>query len=51
MLDAFTKSSIMTWQHINVHMEYNFQELFNNGEMSTFEFERIKDLEIKSDVA
>lgn len=36
----------MTWQHINIHGEYNFQELFNNGEMSTF-----KDLEIKYDVA
>jgi hypothetical protein len=41
----------MTWQHTNIDGEYNFKELFYNGEMSTFEFERIKDLEIKYDVA
>ncbi len=51
ILSTVKNSSIMTWQHINIHGEYIFQELFNNGEMSTFEFERIKDLEIKYDVA
>ena len=51
ILSALKNSSIMTWQHINIHGEYNFQKLFHNGEMNSFEFDKIKDLEISFDVA
>ncbi len=38
--------SIMTWQHINIHGEYDFEVLFNNGEVSSFEFDKIRSLQI-----
>lgn len=48
---AVKNGSIMTWQHINIHGEYNFKKIFHEGEISTFEFEKIKDLDINYDVA
>ncbi|MEQ8879793.1 MAG: Tn3 family transposase, partial [Cyclobacteriaceae bacterium] len=38
--------SIMTWQHINIHGEYDFEVLFNKGEVSSFEFDKIRSLQI-----
>ncbi len=35
VLSIVRGSSIMTWQHINIHGEYNFQELFSEGEKSS----------------
>ncbi|MGB6151614.1 MAG: Tn3 family transposase, partial [Pricia sp.] len=44
MLATVKDSSIMTWQHINIHGEYNFQGMFAGGEKSSLEFERLKQL-------
>lgn len=38
--------SIMTWQHINIHGEYDFENLFDNGEISSFEFDKIRSLQV-----
>ncbi|UII79557.1 Tn3 family transposase [Flagellimonas sp. CMM7] len=48
ILSIVKNGSIMTWQHINIHGEYNFQRLFSDGEKSSLEFEKIKQLNIDS---
>lgn len=47
ILDTVQQSSIMTWQHINIHGEYDFDPTeLNDLESSTFELEEILSLEI-----
>lgn len=48
ILSVVKNGSMMTWQHINIHGEYNFQKLFSDGEKKTFEFERIRELDIEN---
>lgn len=47
LLSIVKTSSIMTWQHINIHGEYNFQKLFSEGEKSSLNFEILKNLKIE----
>jgi hypothetical protein len=43
ILSTVKNSSIMTWERIHIHGEYNLKKLFDNREMSTFEFESFRD--------
>lgn len=46
ILNIVEKSSIMTWQHINMHGEYDFEKMNNNK--STFNLEEILNMNLVS---
>ncbi|UOY06551.1 Tn3 family transposase [Muricauda sp. SCSIO 64092] len=47
IIEIMRKSSIMTWQHVNLYGEYNFKKLFSEGEYRFFEFDKIRDFKIE----
>ncbi len=48
MLSIIKNGSIMSWQHINIHGEYNFQKLFAKGENNSMDFNKLKKINIEN---